>query len=196
MTSPLRRYRLCRVSSAEILLSPLPRTTFQRTEFAELVIRHQQAIYGYMRARLLEPADADDLCQEVFLHAIRLAELYDADEELRFGYWASLAMFCTNTFAASNAAVKSNGPNCASNWMPWCKKPRTAENEALAHLPDLPRILGKQCREALEMQYHARLKMQEIGTRLKRSEGAVKLLLYRARQALKHCLDVKLLGKS
>jgi RNA polymerase sigma-70 factor (ECF subfamily) len=34
--------------------------------------------------------------------------------------------------------------------------------------------------------------MAQIGTKLKRSEGAVKLLIHRARLALKNCLERKL----
>jgi RNA polymerase sigma-70 factor (ECF subfamily) len=36
--------------------------------------------------------------------------------------------------------------------------------------------------------------MAQIGERLKRSEGAVKLLVHRARAALRHCLETKLKG--
>jgi RNA polymerase sigma-70 factor (ECF subfamily) len=42
------------------------------------------------------------------------------------------------------------------------------------------------------MRYRGNLKLAAIGQKLHRSEGAVKLLMFRARQALKHCLDVKL----
>jgi RNA polymerase sigma-70 factor (ECF subfamily) len=36
------------------------------------------------------------------------------------------------------------------------------------------------------------LRLAEIGEQLKRSEGAVKLLVFRARHALKRCLDQKM----
>ena len=38
-----------------------------RKAFAALVEIYQQTVYGFLRARLLEPSDAEDLCQEVFL---------------------------------------------------------------------------------------------------------------------------------
>src|SRR6188768_2127463 len=38
-----------------------------RGAFAAIIERHQGAIYGYLRSRLVEPADAEDLSQEVFL---------------------------------------------------------------------------------------------------------------------------------
>jgi RNA polymerase sigma-70 factor (ECF subfamily) len=49
--------------------------------------------------------------------------------------------------------------------------------------------LGQSARQALEMYYASRLRLAEIGQQLKRSEGAVKLLMFRARQALRRCLD-------
>ena len=59
-------------------------------------------------------------------------------------------------------------------------------------LPDCLASLGPSARQALDFKYHAKLRLSEIGERLHRSEGAVKLLMFRARQALKHCIDTKL----
>jgi RNA polymerase sigma-70 factor (ECF subfamily) len=67
-----------------------------------------------------------------------------------------------------------------------------AGDEALDHLPGCLDSLGRSAREALEMRYRARQRLADIGRMLHRSEGAVKLLMYRARQALKNCLDRKL----
>ena len=35
--------------------------------FATLIELYQNTIYGFLRARLSQPSDAEDLCQEVFL---------------------------------------------------------------------------------------------------------------------------------
>ena len=64
--------------------------------------------------------------------------------------------------------------------------------KALAHLPQCLHALGPSARQALELRYQTRLPLNDIGRKLHRSEGAVKLLMFRARQALKHCLDFKL----
>lgn len=185
-----------RVVAADAPLPSPPAPRFERNEFAELVDRHQQAIYGYMRARLLEPADADDLCQEVFLRSYTIGRVVRRNEEMRF--W--LLGIARNVLHEYIRGVKRRRE---VKWTELCleldaliQDTAADEDEALTHLPNCLESLGKSARDALEMQYHAKLKMQEIGTRLKRSEGAVKLLLYRARQALKHCLDVKLLSKS
>ena len=47
-------------------------------------------------------------------------------------------------------------------------------------------------RDAIELRYRDDWTHQQIADRLKRSEGAVKLLLHRARLALKSCLLAKL----
>src|SRR3954468_17703030 len=38
-----------------------------RQAFSLLVERHQRTVFGFLRARLTEAADGEDLCQEVFL---------------------------------------------------------------------------------------------------------------------------------
>ena len=70
--------------------------------------------------------------------------------------------------------------------------PNVRAEDALAHLPACLDSLGKSAREALDLRYQARLRLAEIGEKLHRSEGAIKLLVHRARQALKHCLDGKM----
>jgi RNA polymerase sigma-70 factor (ECF subfamily) len=51
--------------------------------------------------------------------------------------------------------------------------------------------LGQNARDALEMHYRGRMRLAAIGERLRRSEGAIKLLMFRARQALKNCINSK-----
>jgi RNA polymerase sigma-70 factor (ECF subfamily) len=59
----------------------------------------------------------------------------------------------------------------------------------MGKLPRCLEALGPSARQALDLYYHDDLRMQEIATRFKRSEGAVKLLVHRARQAVRRCLE-------
>jgi RNA polymerase sigma-70 factor (ECF subfamily) len=61
----------------------------------------------------------------------------------------------------------------------------------VGHLPHCIETLGGSARDALDMYYRSRMRLVQIGERLRRSEGAVKLLMYRARQTLKNCLSRK-----
>jgi RNA polymerase sigma-70 factor (ECF subfamily) len=167
-----------------------------RPAFTELVARYQNVVYGYLRARLIEPADAEDMCQEVFLRCylgrdkFRRAAVVEA--------W--LLGIARNVLHEHVRRLKRRREVA---WTELCLEldrfidsAAPAENDAMVHLPVCLESLGKSAREALEMHYRANLKLTEIGTKLKRSEGAVKLLMYRARQALKHCLDGKLKQES
>src|SRR5690606_6920085 len=63
--------------------------------------------------------------------------------------------------------------------------------DVLQHLPGCISSLGQSAREAIELRYSSELPLAAIGQRLRRSEGAIKLLMFRARQALKYCLQSK-----
>ena len=63
------------------------------------------------------------------------------------------------------------------------------DDDVMLHLPVCMDGLGPSAREAIELQYRGERKLAEIGRQLHRSEGAVKLLLHRARQALRDCLE-------
>lgn len=163
-----------------------------RQAFDDLLQQHQAAIYGYLLARLSAPTDAEDLCQEVFLRCYQGRAKLNQAASLR----AWLLGIARNVLREHIRRVQRRREVA---WTELCleldavvQQERTAGNEALDHLPGCVESLGRSAREALEMRYQSRLKLEEIGRLLHRSEGAVKLLMYRARQALKNCLDRKL----
>lgn len=163
--------------------------------FAALVELYQNTVYGFLRARMLEPADAEDLCQEVFLRC------YLGREKL--GRASSVAAWLTGI--ARNLLrehIRRVHRRREVAWTELCLEldalaggPQFVHDDALAHLPGCMQSLGQSAREAIDLRYRNQLRMLEIATRLKRSEGAVKLLVHRARAALKHCLDRKLQAK-
>jgi len=163
-----------------------------REAFGGLVAEHQQMVYGFLRARLLEPADAEDLCQEVFLRC--LVQRAKLRRGLRLQPWLiGIARNVLREHVRRVCRRKETG------WTELClqlddltEASDSPENEALVHLPACLDSLGQSAREALRLKYEGRLRLAEIGERLRRSVGAVKLLMYRARQALKHCLNRKL----
>jgi RNA polymerase sigma-70 factor (ECF subfamily) len=160
--------------------------------FAALVEIYQQTVYGFLRARLIEPADAEDLTQEVFLR------LYLGREKLSraraIGSW--LVGIARNVLREH---VKKHHRRREVAWTELCldlddlvSPHHHVEHDALLHLPGCLESLGQSARQAIDLRYSASLKWSQVGERLKRSEGAVKLLVHRARQALKHCLDRKM----
>jgi RNA polymerase sigma-70 factor, ECF subfamily len=160
--------------------------------FAALVEEYQQTVYGFLRARMLEPADAEDLCQEVFLRC------YVGRENLTrasaVGSW--LVGIARNVL---HEHIRERQRRKEVAWTELCLELDTLvgqhhgeSDDALHHLPSCLESLGQSAREAIDLRFSSAMKWTEIGVRLKRSDGAVKLLVHRARQALKHCLDRKL----
>lgn len=165
--------------------------------FAEVVAAHEQAVYGYLRARLFQVNDAEDLTQEVFLRFYLNRGKFDTESLVRpwlMGIarnllkeharklnrrkevvWTELCLELDDMLR-SGAGDHSDGPH----------------EDLLLHLPDCMESLGPSAQQAVALRYKSNLRLATIGKRLHRSEGAVKLLMFRARQALKHCLDRRL----
>jgi len=163
-----------------------------RAAFAEIVRRHQGAIYGYLRSRLLEPADAEDLCQEVFLRCYVGRARFDESALVR--PW--LIGVARNVLREHIRTVVRRHEIA---WTELCLELETMVpadeglyDDVVGYLPDCLESLGQSARQALDLYYRSKLRLAEIGERLRRSVGAVKLLMYRSRQALRRCLDGKL----
>jgi len=164
--------------------------------FATFVRRHERMVWGYLRARLPNAADAEDLCQEVFLR------LYSGKAVPRDAGRADLRAWLLGI--ARNVLreyVRKTRRRREIAWTELCLELETdgdsdvhTYEETLAHLPGCLQSLGPSARQAIDLYYHDDLSMRDIAERFKRSEGAVKLLVFRARQAVKRCLDNRLVG--
>jgi RNA polymerase sigma-70 factor (ECF subfamily) len=160
--------------------------------FAALVELYQNTVYGFLRARLIEPADVEDLSQEVFLRCYLGREKLSRATSV--GAW--LIGIARNLLREHVRRVQRRREVA---WTELCleldalvSEHHERHDEALLHLPRCLESLGQSAREAIDMRYRSQWRMAAIAERLKRSEGAVKLLVHRARQALKHCLDRRL----
>ena len=162
-----------------------------RAAFTEIVQRHQGAVYGYFRARVLQPSDAEDLTQEVFLRCYTCWARFDRTAEVR--PW--LLGIGRNLLREHARKIKRRKEVA---WTELCleldelvSSDDQVYGDMLVFLPTCLESLGESARQAVELRYGAQLRLSEIGEKLCRSEGAAKLLMFRARQALKNCLDRK-----
>lgn len=162
-----------------------------RAAFALIVERHQGAVYGFLRARVVQPSDAEDLVQEVFLRCYQVRKQFDKSQLVR-PWLLGIARNVLREYVRRNKRRKEVG------WTELCLEmddlaadDHAQFDEALAHLPACLQALGPSARQAIDMRYAANLRLSEIGRRLHRSEGAIKLLMFRARAALRHCLAGK-----
>lgn len=165
-----------------------------RNAFAKIIELHQRAIFGYLRSRLPDSTDAEDLCQEVFLRCYLGRAKFTNEIMLR--PW--LIGIARNLLREHVRRLRRRREVA---WTELCleMEEMVATNEqsyddVMSHLPRCIDSLGQSAQQALDLHYKSRMKLAEIAGRFKRSEGAVKLLLYRARQALKRCLDARMFG--
>jgi len=161
--------------------------------FAALVARYQGSIFGYLRARLLQSSDAEDLTQEVFFRCYRNLDKFEPTSSMR--PW--LLGIARNVLSEYVRKMKRRREVA---WTRACLEldalteatPEAAPQvELTEQLPTCLDSLANSARQAIEMRYDNRLPLAEIGQKLRRSEGAARLLMFRARQALKNCLTRK-----
>lgn len=161
--------------------------------FEAIVEAHQSVIYGYLRARVVQPADAEDLAQEVFLRFYAGRRNFDAGQPIR-PWLLGIARNSLREFVRLHRRRKEVGWTaiCLELDENLCKVKREGIDgpldDAMQQLPDCLGALGESAREALTLRYNAKMRLAQIGQKLHRSEGAIKLLMFRARQALKNCL--------
>lgn len=164
-----------------------------RTAFATLIERNQRSVYGYLRARLQQASDADDMMQEVFLRFYLAQARFDSTALIR--PW--LLGIARNLLREHVRDVKRRKETA---WTELCLELESVlppdalwsdADDIIHHLPECLSGLGPSARQAIDLHYRVQLKLADIGRELHRSEGAVKLLMHRARQALKDCLSLR-----
>lgn len=165
-----------------------------REAFARLVETHHRAVYGFLRARLFQSTDADDLTQEVFLRFYTGRDRFDPESEV-----SPWLLGIARNLLREHARKHRRRRDREEAWTRLClevderqPQPDGPLDEALHHLPECMSSLGQSARQAIDLKYTGSLALSEIGTRLRRSEGAIKLLIFRARRALKSCLEGKI----
>ena len=114
---------------------------------------YQNTVYGFLRARLLEPADAEDLCQEVFLRCYLGRE--KLSRAAAVGPW--LIGIARNILREHVRRVHRRKEVA---WTELCleldalaSEHEQRHDEALAHLPVCLDSLGQSAREAIDLRY-------------------------------------------
>jgi RNA polymerase sigma-70 factor (ECF subfamily) len=182
------------IKTSDVLEDRLLLISAQRGDaeaLAELIERHRQAVYGFLAARMMQRVDADDLCQEVFLRCFTGKARIDDSAKVR--PW--LLGIARNVLREH---VRTISRRREVAWTELCLEVDTMVtpddglyDDVLGHLPQCLDGLGPSARQALELHYGERLRLADIGDKLRRSVGAVKLLMHRARQAVRRCLERK-----
>ena len=155
--------------------------------------RHSSMVYGLGLRILRDPAEAEDLAQDVFLHLWRRADLFDGARGVFLGWLVSLVRNRaidrlrarrtnaqkTDAFEVerqADPAPRANDPNETA----YASELRIAVTKALATLPEAQR-------SALELAYYGGLSHSEIAEKLETPLGTIKA---RIRQGMLRMRDL------
>ena len=165
-----------------------------RHAFAELYEANVTRVYRYLRARSMEPADAEDVAAEVFIKAMKALPSYRQGQTPFVAWLFRIAHNEMVTFfrrrsrsqEVEAALARADAPALAADPAELAlTELRFAEaQQAMAGLTDLQR-------EVLSLRFGAGLSVAETAKAMGRKDGAVKFLQHDAIRALRQRLGVE-----
>jgi RNA polymerase sigma-70 factor (ECF subfamily) len=173
--------------AADIFLARRAATDFDA--FAELYRRHLCTIYRYVRAQVESDSTAEDLTAQVFFKALSGAGAFRAECSYRTWLFriGHNVVSTWRTRRQKGAVVVETVPE---NIDPSpCPATQAITNEARALVWNAVAGLPAVQREVVSLRYLEELSIEEISEIQGRSRGAVRILLHRARQKLRHTLE-------
>jgi RNA polymerase sigma factor (sigma-70 family) len=156
------------------------------TAFEELVRSGHALVFGYLRARMTSAGDADALTRHVFLRFHQSTRAPISRSELPSRLLELARESLASHVAAHRATHMAWSELCVDVDAAAPSEPLSTHRQRLRACLD---HLDPAAREVIEERYSGRRDLAEVSRRLRRSEEAVKQLLFRARQTLRQCLE-------
>jgi RNA polymerase sigma-70 factor (ECF subfamily) len=162
--------------------------------FADLVRRHELAVYRVAAGVLRDAAGTENLVQQTFINAFEHLASFDRTRE--FGAWlrAIARNLAFEELRRSSTEAKYLG-RYRDYLLAFTTDSRGLEERERRvdrALEDCRRRLAPAAAEALAMHYDQAKDVDTIARALGRSVGATQQLLYRARAAVRRCLEGRL----
>ena len=189
--------QLIHMSANQTAENPNPEPTLvsaaqrgDREAFARLYEENIDKVYRYLRARLNEPADAEDVAAVVFIKAMQGLPSYQ-DRGAPFVAWLlriahnEMVSFVRKRSRRREASLE--GVDVASDDptdLVLAMVESTEVRRAMKQLTDLQQ-------QVLALRFGSELSIQETVTAMNRKDGAVKFLQHSAVQALRRALEAE-----
>ncbi len=155
------------------------------TEQTRLYTEYRDRVLGYIRARVNNRDDAEDLCQDVFEKVFRAADRYDSEKAAPGTWIYAITRNAVIDYFRRNRPAEELPEDLASDELPEDAVMQTALLDALAAaLEKLPDELA----DIVVARYYDRLPLTEIAERLGMSYGIVKLRHNKALKLLRAAL--------
>lgn len=158
--------------------------------FGSLVRRHLQAAYAVALARLGEPADAEDVCQDAFVQALQRID--DCRQPDRFAAWLLTIVRNRAMDYARFRAVRGSVPlDSVQLGSPSNPERDLEDSEIRASLLEAMQGLTELQREVVLLFDFEGWSHREIAERLDISEGSARVHLHNGRKALRARLEAR-----
>lgn len=160
---------------------------------AELVVRHQDGIWRYLRLLGCDAATADDLTQETFLRVLRRDNFVQHSDEATSEYLRRTAYNLLVSYHRKFGRIHlSDSPELLDeSWQRWAGKDLTG-NETVEALRECMESLTERARDALAMRFVHNTPRVQIGENLGISDHGARNLMQRAKAQLRDCVEEKL----
>ncbi|TWT98851.1 RNA polymerase sigma factor [Neorhodopirellula pilleata] len=160
---------------------------------AELIQRHQNGVWRYLRVLGCDPATADDLTQETFLRVLRRETFVQHSEQATSEYLRRTAY---NLLVSSHRKLGriqvSDSPSLLDeSWQRWAGKDLTGD-DAVDALRACLELLTDRARDALRMRFVENLPRVQIGENLGITDHGARNLMQRAKTQLRECVAERL----
>ncbi len=157
--------------------------------FAELYRRHSCPVFRFIRAQTASDEVAEDLTAQVFFKALNSADTWRGDG-LYKAWLFSIARNCVSTWRRHNQVTAISTESIPDTADP---SPSPASHVLVGEARDLVwrRVaeLPPAQREAVALRYLKDLSIEEVARATRRTKGAVRILLHRARTRLRTTME-------
>lgn len=169
---------------------------YQELSPAELIARHQEGVWRYLRMLGCEPATADDLTQDTFLRVLRRDTFVQHNDAATSGYLRRTAFnLMVSLYRKQGREQTVSEPAVLDEiWDRWAGKDLSG-NQAVETLRICFGTLTERSQQALRMRFSDGISRVEIGKALNITDHGARNLMQRAKKQLRDCVEAKLAMK-
>lgn len=160
---------------------------------ADLISRHQNGVWRYLRMLGCEAATADDLTQETFLRVLRRDSFVQQSDAATSSYLRRTAYNLLVSHHRKHGRVQTLAESTQLDevWDRWAGKDLTGDR-AVETLRDCFETLTERAQQALRMRFAEEASRGQIGTALDITEHGARNLMQRAKQQLRECVEARI----
>ncbi len=191
MPQPLETDSQSSVSKVDSDSSPEPGAA--ELEPTELITRHQNGVWRYLRMLGCDAATADDLTQETFLRVLGHKKFIQHNDAATSGYLRRTAYNLLVSRHRKMGRVQTVAESAVLDviWERWAGKDLTGDY-AIDALKTCLKTLTSRAQQALKMRFSEDASRVEIGQALGITDHGARNLMQRAKQQLRQCVEEKL----